>query len=48
VEYILNTNEVIFWEDDHKKVRSYMGGIVQGKETKKLNVVDVLYVQELI
>jgi hypothetical protein len=29
----------------HTKGRLYMGGIGQGKETKNLNVVDVLTVQ---
>jgi hypothetical protein len=37
-------NAAIFWDMDHTKGKPCMGGIGQGKETKNLNVVDVLTV----
>jgi hypothetical protein len=43
---LYSTNAAILWDAGHTKGRSHMGGIEQGKETKNLNVVDVLSVQE--
>jgi hypothetical protein len=40
------TNVAILWDMDHTKERLGKGGIGQGKETKNLNDVDVLIVQE--
>jgi hypothetical protein len=45
VDYKPKTNAAIFWDMGHTKGGPLMGGIVQGKETKILNVVDVLSVQ---
>jgi hypothetical protein len=45
-DYRSKTNAAIFWDMGHIEERSCMGGIGQGKETKNLNVVDVLSVQE--
>jgi hypothetical protein len=42
----LKTNAVILWDRGHTKGRLFKGGTGQGKETKNLNVVDVLTVQE--
>jgi hypothetical protein len=42
VEYRPKTNAAILWDADHIDP----GGIGQGKETKNLNVVDVLTVQK--
>jgi hypothetical protein len=36
----------ILWDMGHTKQTPCTGGIEQGKETKNLNVVDVLMVQE--
>jgi hypothetical protein len=46
VEYRPKTNTVILWDTGHTKKRSCIEGILQAKETKNLNVVDVLSVQE--
>jgi hypothetical protein len=40
------TNAVILWDIGHTKERLCTGGIGQGKETKNLNEVDVLPVQQ--
>jgi hypothetical protein len=40
------TNVAILWDMGHTKGRLYTVGIGQGKETKNLNVVDVLMIQE--
>jgi hypothetical protein len=40
------TNAAISWDRSHTKGRLCKGGIRQGKETKNLNEVDVLTVQE--
>jgi hypothetical protein len=40
------TNAVILWDMGHTEGRLCKGGIGQGKETKNLNEVDVLTVQE--
>jgi hypothetical protein len=45
-DYRPQTNAVISWNTGQAKGRSCMGEIRQGKETKNLNVVDVLTVQE--
>jgi hypothetical protein len=46
-DYIPKTNTAILWDAaGHTKRRSCIGGIGQGKETKKLNVVDMLSVQK--
>jgi hypothetical protein len=47
-DYRPKTNAVILWDMGHPKGRPYMGGTGQGKETKNLNVVDVLTVEEQI
>jgi hypothetical protein len=44
VDYRPEANTVIILDMDHTKGRPHMRGIVQGKETKNLNVVDVLTV----
>jgi hypothetical protein len=44
--YRLKTNAAILWDTDHTKGRLHTGRIGQGKETKNLNVVEVLSVQE--
>jgi hypothetical protein len=41
------TNAAIFWDTGHTKGRLCKGGIGQGKETKNLNKVDVLTLQQL-
>jgi hypothetical protein len=46
VDYSPTTKAAIFWDTGHTKVRPYTVGIGKGKETKNLNVVDVLSVQE--
>jgi hypothetical protein len=45
-DYIPKTNAAILWDMGHIKGRPCMGGIGQAKETKYLNVVDVLTIQE--
>jgi hypothetical protein len=40
------TNAAILWDVVHTKGRLSKGGIGQGKETKNLNEIDVLTVQE--
>jgi hypothetical protein len=45
-DYRPTTNTAIIWNMGHTKGRLQTGGIRQGKETKILNVVDVLIVQE--
>jgi hypothetical protein len=40
------TNAAILWMRDYTKRRLCKGGVGQGKETKNLNVVDVLTVQK--
>jgi hypothetical protein len=42
------TNAVILWDVVHTKGMLCTGGMGQGKETKNLNVVDMLTVQESI
>jgi hypothetical protein len=46
VEYRPKTNIEVLWDTGHTKGRSCTGRLGQGKETKSLNVVDVLSVQE--
>jgi hypothetical protein len=41
-DYRPKTNAAILWDMGHTKGRLHPGGIGQGKETKTLNVVDVL------
>jgi hypothetical protein len=48
VDYRPKTKTTIFLDMGHTKGRPPMGGIGQGKETKNLNVVDVLTVSEQI
>jgi hypothetical protein len=48
VQYRLNTNAAILWDMGHTKGRLHLGGIRQEKETKNLNEVAVLSVQEFI
>jgi hypothetical protein len=48
VEYRPNTNAAILWKTGHTKGRSCTGGVGLKKETKKLNMVDILSVQEWI
>jgi hypothetical protein len=43
-DYRLKTNAEILWDMGHTKGRLLTEGIGQGKETKILNVVDVLTV----
>jgi hypothetical protein len=45
-DYRPKTNAVILCDVDHTKWRLCTGGIKQEKETKTLNVFDVLSVQE--
>jgi hypothetical protein len=45
-DYRPKTNAAILWDTSHTKERLCKGGIGQGKETKNLNEVDVLTVQE--
>jgi hypothetical protein len=45
-DYRPKTNAALLWDTGHTKGRLHMGGTGQGKETKSLNVVDVLSVQE--
>jgi hypothetical protein len=45
---VIKTNAEILPDMRYTKGRSWTGGIGQGKETKNLNVVDVLSVQEWI
>jgi hypothetical protein len=40
------TNAAILWDMGHTEGRLCKGGIGQGKETKNLNEVDVLTVEE--
>jgi hypothetical protein len=47
-DYRPKMNATIVWDAGHAKLRLGMGGIGQGKETKNLNVVDVLTLQECI
>jgi hypothetical protein len=42
VDYRPKTNAEILWDMHHTKGRTHMGDIGQGKETKNLNVIDVL------
>jgi hypothetical protein len=42
----IKTNAAILWDTGHTKGRLCKGRIGQGKETKNLNEVDVLTVQE--
>jgi hypothetical protein len=44
VEYRPKTNAAILLSMGHTKVRLHTGGIRQGKESKNLNVADVLTV----
>jgi hypothetical protein len=46
VNYRPKTKVTILWVMGHTKWRLGKGGIEQGKETKNLNVFDVLTVQE--
>jgi hypothetical protein len=46
VDYRFKINAAILWDTCHTKGRLCMAGIGQGKETKHLNVVDVLMIQE--
>jgi hypothetical protein len=46
VENTPKTNAAILWDRGHSKERPCMEAIGQGKETKNLNVVGVLTVQE--
>jgi hypothetical protein len=43
-DYRPKTNAVILWDTGHTYRRLQTGGIEQGKETKNLNVVDVLII----
>jgi hypothetical protein len=45
-DYRPKTNAAILWDTGHTKGRPHTVGIGQGKETKNLNVVEVLTVQE--
>jgi hypothetical protein len=45
-DYRPKTNAAILWDTGDTMGRPHMGGIGQGKETKNLNVVDVLTVRE--
>jgi hypothetical protein len=47
-DYRPKTNAVILWDMGHPKGRLCKGEIGQGKESKNLNEVDVLTVQECI
>jgi hypothetical protein len=44
--YRPKTNAALLWDTDHTKGRLCKGAIGQGNETKNLNKVDVLSVQE--
>jgi hypothetical protein len=44
--YYRPTTHATIWTSGNTKVRPCMGGIEQGKETKNLNVFDVLTVHE--
>jgi hypothetical protein len=46
VDYRPKTNASILWNMGHTKGRLHIAEIGQGKETKNLNVVDVLTVQK--
>jgi hypothetical protein len=46
VHYRPKRNAAILWDMGHTKGRQHMGGIGKGTETKNLNEVDVLTVQE--
>jgi hypothetical protein len=46
VNYRSKTNIAILWDTGHTKGRLHTRWIGQGKETKYLNVIDVLTVQE--
>jgi hypothetical protein len=46
VEYRPKTNAVMLWNTGHTKGRLCKGGIGEEKETKNLNEVAVLTVQE--
>jgi hypothetical protein len=46
VKYRPKTNAAILWDASYTKGRSHMGAIGQEKDTKNLNVVDVLCIQE--
>jgi hypothetical protein len=46
VDYKLKTNVAVLWDMGHTKERLCKGGILQEKEIKNLNEVDVLTVQE--
>jgi hypothetical protein len=46
VDYKPKTNAAIYWDMGHTKGRLCMGGIGQGKETKNLNLIDMLTVQK--
>jgi hypothetical protein len=48
VEFKPNTNAAESWNIGHIKERSHMGGVGQKKETKKLNMGDILSIQESI
>jgi hypothetical protein len=43
-DYRPKTNAALLWDMGHTKGRSCTGGVGQGKETKTLNVVDMLTV----
>jgi hypothetical protein len=43
-DYRLKINAAILWDMSYTKGRPQMRGIGQGKETKNLNVVDMLMV----
>jgi hypothetical protein len=45
-DYRPKTHASILWDMDHTKGTPHTGRIRQGKETKNLNVIDVLSVQE--
>jgi hypothetical protein len=46
VDYEPTTNAAVLWDTGHTKGRLCMGRIGQRKETKNLNVTDVLTVPE--
>jgi hypothetical protein len=46
-DYRPKANAAILWDMGHTQGRPCMGGIGHGKETKNLNMVDMLMVQEL-
>jgi hypothetical protein len=47
-DYRPKTNAAILWDMGHTKGTLHMGRIGQGKETKNLNLVYLLMIQELI